>query len=405
MKTLKLKKILAVGAAAIGLAAVAAPRVSVQDVKVHYPWDGKADIRYFVTDNAGTAINMLVDVGPTKRIVSLEGDAAKLGNHTYTADLREMFGEFKGDVSASVSYVQSSVPGATGAATGILGDVMVIDVSNGSSAGTYPVNVYTNVDLGKFNVDAFKTSKIALLKIPAGTLWPVEPGSNYATVRTIAPQKDYWIGLFQVTEKQYASVMGASKSTKGDAFPAASVSYNLIRGGANQTGYMLPTDAISPDSFMGLLASKTGGALKFDLPTEAQWEIAARAGSTAVYGHFVKDQARAEVTTDNIGDVAWYTGNNNPSGTKAVGQKYPNSFGLYDTAGNVYEWCLDRYASDATWSDAETPWIGGSSNLRVIRGGYYSNDAASCRPSYRYNLGADYAYVNIGFRLCGAFAR
>lgn len=127
------------------------------------------------------------------------------------------------------------------------------------------------------------------------------------------------------------------------------------------------------------------------LPTEAQWEYACRAGTTTIYSY--GDSAD--------GDYMWYLGNNTPSGTKAVGQKLPNPWGLYDMHGNVFEWCSDWYGSDY-YSDpnAGTDPAGPDSGFnRVLRGGRWGNDAQGCRSAFRYSYIPDNVSYNIGFRV------
>ncbi len=123
----------------------------------------------------------------------------------------------------------------------------------------------------------------------------------------------------------------------------------------------------------------------YRLPTEAEWEWAARGGESYTYAG-----------SNNIDDVAWYTENTSDSGTKEVKTKAANAYGLYDMSGNVWEWCWDCYGSSLTGTDATGPASGSN---RVLRGGGWYYDASYCTVSCRYYNGPNYRYGNCGFRV------
>lgn len=413
-----MKKILAVAMTAVGCATIAsaagvANSISgIHSVKTHYPWDGKVDISYTSTASDGKGY-ILLDIGPTKRCITLTGADITVAPHKKTFDLHEIFGEFKAEVLASVDWVSSQRPDdAKGDATGILGDLMTIEIGilqQGVPMTSYQVNTYTNVDLGWFNCDTYKTTKLALLRIPAGRIWPARPGSSKTDtiVTTIAPAKDYWISIFPVTMSQYSGIVDAL--TVAGAVPKTA-SYCEVRGGKSCEEIIKPTDEVKATSIMNLLTARTlvyhGNKGKFDLPTEMQWEIAARAGSTSPFGHYVKAGKPEEPemgTSDNLGDFACY------GKLDVFGTKCPNMWGLYDMMGDVREWCLDQYEERVEWKDVETPHYNGPSDKRVLRGGWYNGNKDDCRPSYREGKAADLAGLSsdesssVGFRLCFSF--
>ena len=128
---------------------------------------------------------------------------------------------------------------------------------------------------------------------------------------------------------------------------------------------------------------------KFSLPTEAQWEFAARGGTHS--------QGYLYAGSNNLNDVAWQDGNSG-SNTHPVGQKQPNELGLQDMSGNVWEWCQDWY--DSYPDDAKTDPVGPSSgSYRVFRGGGWGSDAQYCRVAYRNYCTPDYSSNYLGFRL------
>ena len=181
---------------------------------------------------------------------------------------------------------------------------------------------------------------------------------------------DFYIGKYEVTQAQWIAVMGSNPSNfQGDNLPVEKVSWNDIQ------------------EFIKKLNAQTGK--KFRLPTEAEWEYAARGGN--------QSKGYKYSGSDNIDEVAWYEDNSN-SKTHPVGQKRPNELGIYDMTGNVCEWCQDWYGSYS--SDAQTNPTGPSSgSYRVLRGGSWITIAWNCRVSYRYFSHPVSRYSDFGFRL------
>jgi formylglycine-generating enzyme required for sulfatase activity len=128
----------------------------------------------------------------------------------------------------------------------------------------------------------------------------------------------------------------------------------------------------------------------FRLPTEAEWEYAARGGSLS--------EGYTYAGSDTIDDVAWYNGNAG-GWTHPVGQKQENELGLYDMSGNLYEWCNDWYSSNYyTISPESDPEGAGSGTDRVVRGGYWLNSAYGCRVAFRSYGAPPFSYYYFGFR-------
>jgi formylglycine-generating enzyme required for sulfatase activity len=202
--------------------------------------------------------------------------------------------------------------------------------------------------------------------------------------------KAFYCGVFEVTQKQYELVTGSKPSYRmGDKLPVEKVSWNLIRG--NSDTYNWPTvKTVDPNSFVGRLQARTG--LSFDLPTEAQWEYACRAGTTTIWYW-------GEIFT-GIDDYCWYVDNSDRE-THAVGTKKENAWGLYDMIGNVREWCLDWYYDLPSWgSDPMGPLSG---MYRVSRGGCYYSREYDCTSSIRGGGKPSVDSSAAGFRLaCSA---
>ena len=142
------------------------------------------------------------------------------------------------------------------------------------------------------------------------------------------------------------------------------------------------------NEFLPALNAVTGR--NFRLPTEAEWEYAARGGNQ---GHDYKYAG-----SNTIGNVAWYSENSNNQ-THPVATKSPNELGLYDMSGNVLEWCSDWYGNYSSGSQTN-PQGPSSGSHRVQRGGGWVSFARRCRVSYRNYDGPDFAYDDYGFRLC-----
>ena len=181
---------------------------------------------------------------------------------------------------------------------------------------------------------------------------------------------DYWIGQTEVTQELWEAVMGSNPSYfKGTNLPVEQVSWDDCQ------------------TFISNLNQLTGQT--FRLPTEAEWEYAARGGS--------RSRGYTYSGSDDIDDVAWYYGNSG-STTHNVATKSPNELGLYDMSGNVWEWCQDWYGPYG--SSAQTNPTGPvSGSHRVYRGGSWGGNAFSCRVANRNSVSPSYCNDSRGLRL------
>lgn len=182
---------------------------------------------------------------------------------------------------------------------------------------------------------------------------------------------DYYIGETEVTQELWQAVMGSNPSyfTGNLQRPVEEVSWNDCQ------------------TFITKLNALTGET--FSLPTEAEWEYAARGGNKA--------QGYLYSGSNTIGDVAWYTSNSS-STTHPVKTKQANELGIYDMSGNVWEWCADWYGSYS--SSAQTDPVGPSSGSgRVLRGGSWGSNATYCRVANRDGIAPAYVSDRNGLRL------
>jgi len=261
---------------------------------------------------------------------------------------------------------------------------MVVDLNDGKVA------YLADAPSGGWS-DEYKTDKLVLRRIEAGSFTMGSPTDEEGrdddeTRHRVTLTEPYYIGVFEVTQGQWERVMGSNPSRfKGPARPVERVSYNDIRGGS--LGAEWPSSSgVDAGSFLGRLRAKTGQD-GFDLPTEAQWENACRAGTTTDYA-------------GNLDEMGWYDDNSGDE-THEAGTKRPNAWGLYDMHGNVWEWCLDwlgSYGGDA--SDPKGPASGVN---RVNRGGSWLNLARDCRSASRDGSRPGLRNSSLGFRLaCSA---
>ena len=248
----------------------------------------------------------------------------------------------------------------------------VIDLSGGPSTDylSFPVTYLNEEPSGGFNTTEYKTTKLVLKRVDAGTFIMGDSIWGDSQLNTVTLTKPFYMGLFEVTQKQWELVMGSNPSFwSGDAKPVEQVSYDMIRGESDGAKWPA-TNSVDATSFLGKLRTKTG--INFDLPTEAQWEYTCRAGTTTKYSY-----------GDSVnGEYMLYGDNSSYSTVYEVGTNKSNPWGFYDMHGNVCEWCLDWYA--VSLSGGVNP-VGSSSGLyRVTRGGSWANEADVCTSSFRY---------------------
>ena len=208
---------------------------------------------------------------------------------------------------------------------------------------------------------------------------------NEGPVRQVSIRRPFYMGKYQVTQKQWLAVMGQNPS--------------------NFSGDNLPVEQVSWEAAVEFLRrlNASGGKFLYRLPTEAEWEYACRAGTTTRYS-FGDDEKL-------LGEYAWYDDNSAvddgfsediaESSTQPVGKKKPNAWGLHDMHGNVWEWVQDcghtSYQGAPTDSRA---WVSNcAEDRRLLRGGGWGNYPWHARSALRYRDGPTFRNGDIGFRL------
>ena len=363
-------------------------------------------------------------------------------------------GEFRIDLSGMGPWERYTVAGneaiayssawATNAATGAKAVVkampvlkqkpkyVVIDLSGGTNATHYSLSYLNDVPEGGWS-DEYKTSKLVLRHIPAGSFVmggrnTDYPGAVNTNLHMVTITRDFYMGVFEVTQRQWELVMGnrPSSFTNETCYatrPVENVSYQDIRGKDKGVKWPQTTD-VDDGSFMDVLRRKVG-MNGFDLPTEAQWEYACRAGTTTALndGLNLSDMTNAvELATtaryaynsgwskdiyQGLADGYQWTdfACGTEKGPDKVGNYAPNAFGLYDMHGNIYDLCLDVYGIPKGSIDP-CGWESGhvepplKQERRVSRGGSWRHRAYSCSSAGRDHVGTHSRLYSLGFRLC-----
>lgn len=284
------------------------------------------------------------------------------------------------------------------------------------ASGDVTYYVSSNAVPGGVQDDVYRKTKMLFRRIDAANVlwrmggsenfWPEE--INVSRPHPVTLTHDYYMAVYPITHAQYRTLKGADVGdakfkpiTDWDMLPADRISYNVMRGsGSTHEFQTAGYDSVDQNSLIGILRTRTGGTLKFDLPTEAQWEYAAAARCTSVYSFgkdFVINAANTGLdeagTRAVIDPYAWYNGNSRDADIGAnvphkVGTKPPNPWGLYDMYGNLWEGCHDYLIDSAKASNSDGSYavdpvgrsrtdadvkLNGSVPMRVFKGGSFDD--------------------------------
>ena len=229
--------------------------------------------------------------------------------------------------------------------------------------------------------------KMEFVRIPKGTFMMGAPAGEKNADDDEKPQRcveitrDFYLGKYEVTRGQYLAMTGQNSGSEDDRLPIVNVSW---------------------DSAAGFCWTQSGWVKrKLELPTEAQWEYACRAGTTTPF-HF-GSKLNGDLANCN-GDEPYgaEVKGTNKGKPVAVGSYLANPWGLHDMHGNVWEWCRDYYGPYDKVVDLKDPFQARKQSEFdvVLRGGSWSSIARKCRAAHRYGCAPDFRYHNIGFRVC-----
>ena len=306
---------------------------------------------------------------------------------------------------------------------------MVADLETPSNV-TYYASVDALPDGGLSN-NLYRTSRLVMRRIDAvGVRWNMGAHSSEYGYASSRPQEkihsvqltnDYYIGVFELTQGQWKRIAGfyqyADVTTDGvrEVYPLQYVAFTEMREAApvssgnppaldSNSSYIFPAPP-APNSFLGKLSSLAGVA--FDLPSECEWEYACRAGNYgAKWGDgspILTANGGADAEDANLARLGAYKKNANA--IQPVGSYEPNSWGLYDMHGNLWEMCLDWYGADITALDGAVNPIPPSNNRRVDRGGAKHSTQYQCRSAYRDSDNPAGRSLGIGYRLVSRIAQ
>ena len=390
--------------------------VTITGVTQRWPWNNKLDISYTVgggqTRTSGVYCGIRFVFTANGETWQIEGSSigASAENGSHVATWTAPQGIVTTDGSMTATLFSTNVPSGD--------DYMVVDLASGDVAyeGLFATQEDSNA---RYNTAEYKTGKLVLRKVAAGGPYPTGDTANYPsgndanTSTTWTTARDYYIGVFPVTQSQYQTIYGSNPSGKKNAQsghddnipahrPVEQVSWNTLRLASTAPDSHIPAVSSFTGTFFQRLNFRTG--LYFDLPTEVMFEIAERAGTTTPFfwGSNAAD-----------GDAYAVHKNNTSLGgmEMAVGSRLPNGWGLYDMAGNVREWCLDDSAAGdlANRSDAFTPSSASAANRRTHGWGAWSealtnasnaNEPKRFRSSYRGSMDPDTSTSSLtGFRV------
>ena len=252
----------------------------------------------------------------------------------------------------------------------------------------------------RYNTDEYKTRKMVFRRIHAGT-YPVQRGNAKAIM-----DKDYYIGIFELTEGQYSRVIGSGNGNINSTKPLVRVSWNTIRGNASSAVKVSNEGSSFLAKLNSAVQTRTSDWPYIDLPTEAMWEVACRANCPATWEVYWGTDYTA-LDAQSRGANLYRSATNS-----IVGNALPNPWGLYDMLGNVWEYVLDSVPIGQPWDNGEgmarinfdsmsmTQVPANSGTYRMIRGTQGGDVANACYMSGRHtNRSPDTAYSCDGFRL------
>lgn len=426
---MKINKLITAGIIMAAASAMALDYCEVTGVNARqrYPWNGLVDIDFTLDSKATEPYLMNVtvfdNVGKTNlpvKTVYTEGISFKENPCMVHKDTSRILWDAAADLPDGFKCTNVLVTCQDVRAGSVSNLYMIVDLSGGTSAESFPVT-YTNCIPKGGWTEEHMTTKLVLRRVEPssfmmGSWWLEEGHQNNETQHKVTLTKPFYIGIYEITAKQFSLIYGgagsdtqpakkdwptvrgndltlgyskASGSSATSSLSSTSWYYTMTITGSYEKQYCWPdTTDVDPASFMGKLRAKT--SLRFDLPTEAQWERACRGGC---------EMALNIGVSNTVANVALIKGDAKLDPTEThylyVGNYMPNSLGLYDTQGNVDEWCLDSYTADLGTDDVVDP-DGGSVKIisKKFSGSMESVHYSSLQGDVTFDGKKFYTYTN-----------
>jgi len=415
---MRMQKLFMLFAASAAVTLFADPVVSDVTVRQRWPWSRKVDIDYKLTGESGVRNDItLVASNGTAAVnlsaAALTGDlkGVEPGTHRITWD------------PAADGYTDSALAAFTVTLTAKkVPSYLIVNLVTGEKSYRYDWD-----NPAWCNTDEFKTTNMVFRHIFAGDflfgtmksgdILPADKANaNEFHAHTVHVSSDYWIAVFETTQKQYETLMGENPSSWAhcDTRPVETVPViSKMRWCEYKKAYrsmQFSPEALDERGFTGKLSAKAG--VKADLPWEYQWEYAARAGT---HWPYFMENVYVNAGVGVIGQYMRYVSNTpdtkdttlgpDAGGPARVGSYLPNAWGLYDTCGNVWDMCLDGYVKGSM--DTEMPEatdelspMDANQSKRVGKGGGYSSNNEWVRCSARADVGySDNCFPDVGFRV------
>jgi formylglycine-generating enzyme required for sulfatase activity len=398
------------------------PVISQVTVRQRWPWSRLVDIDYVLTCDATQRVDVVLTASDGSTPLTLPPGSLTGDIYGISHGLRRIVWDPMKTVYTNDHLVTQFRVALTPTPVPLY---MIVDLTKEAGAEgqieyVYPGDArletydrFTNVWFGVTNDSVYATDKLVLRRVSAGT-FGMGTHANIPTTLT----KDFYSGVFEVTHRQWELTAGNRPSYFAyyPTRPVERSTYVSIRGSTNSTpsiDWPSTGNAVATDSFLGKLRTKTGMD-GFDLPTEAQWEYLCRAGTTTYYSDGLGNPANTSSNAQmdvlgrysrNGGQVWDGSGWKSPAAscgptnaTALAGSYMPNGWGVYDTHGNVYEWCLDYHAIDLSGGIDPKGSVSGPNRTR--RGGAYGHTADASASAFRQGVDPTINYYdNTGLRL------